>query len=149
MTGAGLDVFDRTVQKSNRWLKALQEELRWEDRHDTYLAFRSVMHALRDRLPEEEAADLASQLPMLLSGVYYHGWRPGAVPAKIRDRDEFLARIREEFEGTALNPDAERITRAVFRLLDERISEGEIEDVLRVLPGEIRGLWPEAERVDA
>lgn len=125
----------------------LQDELRWDERHETYLAFRAVVHARRDRLPAEEAADLASQLPMLLTGVYYHGWRPGAVPVKIRDREEFLDRVRQGFDGTDLHPDAERITRAVFRLLEDRISQGEIEDVIQILPAEIRGLWPGAEAV--
>lgn len=35
----------------------------------------------------------------------------------------------------------EKITRAVFKLLTRRITEGEIEDVKQVLPTELRGLW--------
>lgn len=38
--------------------------------------------------------------------------------------------------------DPEEIVRAVFTLLVQRISYGEIEDVKHVLPDDIRDLWP-------
>ncbi|MCU1273119.1 MAG: hypothetical protein JWO48_550, partial [Bryobacterales bacterium] len=38
--------------------------------------------------------------------------------------------------------DPEEVARAVFRLLANRVTEGEIEDVEHVLPAEIRNLWP-------
>ncbi|GBD42315.1 hypothetical protein HRbin39_01705 [bacterium HR39] len=39
--------------------------------------------------------------------------------------------------------DPEQIARAVFELLNEKITRGEIEDVRRSLPKHIRELWPE------
>jgi uncharacterized protein (DUF2267 family) len=33
MTATGLDVFDRTIQKTNLWLQAIQEELGLESKH--------------------------------------------------------------------------------------------------------------------
>ena len=39
------------------------------DRHEAYLALRATLHALRDRLTIEETAQLAAQLPMLISVV--------------------------------------------------------------------------------
>jgi uncharacterized protein (DUF2267 family) len=38
--------------------------------------------------------------------------------------------------------DVERITRAVFKLLAHRVSEGEIEHIKEVLPEELVSLWP-------
>jgi uncharacterized protein (DUF2267 family) len=38
--------------------------------------------------------------------------------------------------------DPEDVARAVFTLLVQRISDGEIEDVKQVLPVDIRDLWP-------
>jgi len=38
--------------------------------------------------------------------------------------------------------DPERVARAVFAVLAKRVSEGEIQDVKHVLPGDIRHLWP-------
>ncbi len=142
MSFTGLDVFDRTIQLTNIWLKELMEKLGTDDRHRAYLALRSVLHALRDRLTVEEAADLAAQLPMLIRGIYYEGYHPADKPLKERHREEFLAHIREQFRKDP-EVDAEAIVRAVFALLDEKITRGEIEDVRHSLPRHIRELWPE------
>ncbi len=142
MSFTGLDVFDRTIQLTNIWLKELMEKLGTDDRHRAYLALRSVLHALRDRLTVEEAADLAAQLPMLIRGIYYEGYHPADKPLKERHREEFLAHIREQFRKDP-EVDAEAIVRAVFALLDEKITRGEIEDVRHALPRHIRELWPE------
>jgi uncharacterized protein (DUF2267 family) len=37
----------------------------------------------------------------------------------------------------------EDATRAVFAVLEEHISAGEIERIRRMLPGQLRSLWPE------
>ncbi len=71
----GLAVFDTTVQETNLWLKGIMEGLHTDDRHLAYLALRATLHALRDRLGPENAVHLAAQLPMLVRGLYYEGWR--------------------------------------------------------------------------
>jgi uncharacterized protein (DUF2267 family) len=141
VSATGLEVFDTTVQKTNSWLKDVMVELGWEDRQRAYLATRSTLHALRDRLTVEEVAQLAAQLPMLMRGFYYEGWNPARTPVRERSRREFLARIEEEF-SRAGPIDAEQVAHAVFAVLAARISEGEIRDVEQVLPQEIRDLWP-------
>jgi uncharacterized protein (DUF2267 family) len=141
MTTTGLEAFDTTVQKTNVWLKELMHEMNWPDKHKAYHALRVTLHALRDRLSVEEAAQLAAQLPMLLRGLYYEGWDPSGKPVKERHRDQFLDRIREGYAGDD-TVDPARIARAVFSLLSRRVTSGEIEDVKHVLPSEIRELWP-------
>ncbi|MCU1337192.1 MAG: hypothetical protein JWO19_2773 [Bryobacterales bacterium] len=140
MSTTGLEVFDRTIHRTNIWLKDLMQMLDFEDRHEAYHALRAVLHSLRDRLTVEEAAHFAAQLPMLIRGFYYEGWDPTGKPLKERHRDEFLMRIDEELRPYEIN--AEAAARAVFLLLANRISEGEIEDIEHVLPREIRDLWP-------
>jgi uncharacterized protein (DUF2267 family) len=104
-------------------------------------ALRSTLHALRDRLTVEEVAQLGAQLPMLIRGFYYEGWDSTRKPLKLRDREEFLSIVDEEFRTRdTLNP--ELIARAVFRVLANRVAAGEIEDVKHVLPEEIRDLGP-------
>jgi uncharacterized protein (DUF2267 family) len=140
MSATGLEVFDRTIHKTNIWLKDLMEILGSADRQEAYAALRATLHALRDRLTIEETAQLAAQLPMLIRGFYYEGWDPTGKPLKERHRDEFLARIQRELERYEIDP--ERVARAVFQVVANRITEGEIEDVEHVLPREIRDLWP-------
>jgi len=143
MTTTGLDVFDTTLQKTHTWLKAIMERLGTQDRHRAYMALRAVLHALRDRLPVTEAAQLGAQLPMLIRGLYYEGWDPAATPRKERHKEEFLAHVARELRtpaGPAVDPEA--AVRAVFGVLAERVSAGEIADVKGILPAELRALWP-------
>ena len=141
MTMTGVDVFDRTIHKTNNWLNELMEVLSWHDRHKAYLALRVTLHTLRDRLTVEEVAQLGAQLPMLIRGFYYEGWDPTGKPLKERHKEEFLARIEEQFSGDD-QADAKQVARAVFSVLSDRVTEGEIEDVKHVLPAELRELWP-------
>ena len=136
-----METFDTTIQKTNIWLKDLMEEEGWEDIHKSYLAMRAALHALRDRLAPEEATQLASELPMLVRGFYYEGWSPANKPKKLHTKQEFLDYLSQELpEDPELDP--ERVARGVFSILSKRVSKGEIQDIKRTLPQEIRDLWP-------
>ncbi len=58
MSTSGVAALDQAVQDTNVWLKAVAEQLHFEDRHHAYIALRAVLHALRDRLPPEVAVHL-------------------------------------------------------------------------------------------
>ena len=138
----GLEVFDTTLPKTHAWLKRIMEELGTEDRHRAYTALRAVSHALRDRLPVEEVAQLGAQLPLLVRGIYYEGWDPTGKPLKERHKEDFLAHVAREARtptGPALEPEA--AVRAVFKVLKEKVSEGELKDIQLLLPKGIREFW--------
>lgn len=141
MTSNSIETFSKTLEKTHEWLRDLMMDLAWQDEHKAYLALRSVLHALRDRLTVEETAQLAAQLPMLVRGLYYEGWNPTGKPVKERHQEQFLTHIREHFKNDErIVP--EQMVRAVFRLLSKHISGGEIKDVKHTLPAEIRVFWP-------
>jgi uncharacterized protein (DUF2267 family) len=141
MSNTGLEVFDSTLQKTHILLDHIMQEMGWEnERQRAYLALRSVLHALRDRLTMEEALDLGAQLPMLVRGFYYEGWKPADTPRKERHKEEFLAHVKHDFRNDE-HMDAEQIVRAVFRALARHISAGEIKDIQLILPAELRALW--------
>ncbi len=142
MSTMGLEVFDKTVHQTNDWLKDLAFEMGWEDRHRAYLAMRACLHTLRDRLTADEAVHLGAQLPMLIRGFYYEGWKPSEVPKKIRDKDAFVSEVAAAF-GDMGPDDPEDLVRALFKQLQFRISEGEIEDIKQELPKQIEALWPQ------
>ena len=60
MSTTGLEVFDKTVQTTNAWLKEIME-VTGPDRHRAYRVLAAVLHALRDRLTVDEAAQLGAQ----------------------------------------------------------------------------------------
>jgi uncharacterized protein (DUF2267 family) len=141
MNGTGLEVFDTTVQKTRAWLHDVMDELDWEDQpQKAYLALRTVLHALRDRLTIEEAVQLGAQLPMLIRGFYYEGWKLTGKPVKERHKEEFLDHVKKAFRDD-MTVDPERVTRAVFKVLAKRTSKGEIEDVKHLLPTALQKLW--------
>ncbi len=143
MSATGLDVFDTTVQKTNLWLKDLMGLLGWSDKHRAYEALRVTLHALRDRLTVEEVAQFSAQLPMLIRGFFFEGWDPTGKPLRIRQKEQFLEYIALQFPAdVAIDP--EQVARAVFLLLAIRISQGEIEDVVSIVPSDLRDLWPTA-----
>ncbi len=141
MAFTGFAVFDRAVHAANTWLKDLQDTLGWEDRRHAYAAFRAVLHALRDRLPNQEAVHLGEQLPMILAGAYYSGWRSATTPLRLRDREAFLERIAEELHVSVPGADVEHAARSVFDVLARHVSAGELQDVVALLPREMRDLW--------
>lgn len=141
MSQTSLTPFESTLQTTNIWLNDIQERLGWGwDHHRAYHALRAVLHALRDRLPVDQVAALAAQLPMLVRGFYYEGWHPHGKPVKERHKEDFLAHIEAVFRDDA-HADPERVVQAVFQVLSKHVTSGEIENVKQSLPAEIRSMW--------
>lgn len=139
----GFEVFDSTIQRTNSWLKDLMQELNWTDHRRTYLAFRCALHALRDHLSVKDAAFLGEQLPMLIRGVYFEHWNPEGKPEPMNSRQDFLSTLALYLSRDGENSSgAEAVMRAVFRLLERKASEGEIEAVQHLLPKVLDDLWP-------
>lgn len=142
MSAQGLEGLEHTVQLTHTWINDLDRRLEWNDRARSYRVLKAVLHALRDSLKVSEAADLGAQLPGLLRGAYYEGWRPATTPAKTRSLEEFIDRVNAEFSRDPLVEPARAIM-AVFQLLTTKITEGEIDDVRRCLPQHVNNIWPE------
>ena len=137
----GLDVFDKTVQESNLWLKDITDRLGTNDRHHAYAILRAVLHTLRDRIGAESAAHLGAQLPMLLRGVFYEGWDPTGKPTKERHAMAFLAHIAREMPR-ADTIEVEQGVHAVFDVLSKHIDLGEAVKIAAMFPLELRQFWP-------
>lgn len=83
-------IIDRSVEKAHVWINEVAEQLGSDDHRLAYRVLRAYLHALRDRLPVNEAAQLAAQLPELIRGIYYEGWKPATTPVHYRDLADFL-----------------------------------------------------------
>jgi uncharacterized protein (DUF2267 family) len=140
MSATGLEVFDRTLQATNIWLDEVMRQAGWSDRQKAYRALRVVLHALRDRLPVDEAAHLSAQLPMLVRGIFFEGWHPAGTPVPVRSKDEFLSSLASAFSMDE-EADPERLAEIVFRVLARHVGDGESNKIKSVLPKDIRELW--------
>ena len=122
------------------WIDDLMRRLGWHDRQRVYLALLATLHALRDCLGRDEAVYLGAQLPALLRGLYYEGWRPSA-RATGRTRSAFLERIHD---GVHRDPaiDPEQVARAVMAQLSARLPAAELEDAKAATPKALHNLWP-------
>jgi uncharacterized protein (DUF2267 family) len=142
MSNVILEVFDSSLQKTQLWLNDLMSELNWENKpQNACLALRTALHALRDRLTVEEAVHLGAQLPILIRGLYYEGWKLTGKPVKERHKSEFLDHIAAAFRDDD-TVDPERVMRAVLKVLSRHISKGEAENVKHLLPKSLQELWP-------
>lgn len=141
MSATGLEVFDRTLQLTNIWLGDIMTELAWQDRQKAYKALRTVLQTLRDRLPVNEAAHLAAQLPLLIRGIYYEGWSPSKTPVNERTQAEFLSHVSAAFSND-LEADPRLITTAVFEVLTRHVDPAEAAKIQNVLPAPLRDFWP-------
>lgn len=139
MTATNVPTLDHTIQETNVWLKAVEEELQLDDRQQAYAALRAVLHGLRDRVPPEVAIKLGAQLPILVRGVYYENWHAAGTPTRERHAQEFAHHV-----GAELSPqfavDPLSVIRGVFEVLWEKLDPGEFGKVMNHLPTSLRAM---------
>lgn len=134
-------LFQETLDKTAYMIGEVMKEGGWSDPRHAYLALKVTLHALRDRLPVDEAAQLGAQLPLLVKGMYYEEWDPSDKPLKERHLVDFLAHVKKALRYDP-EMEAERVVRAVFAVLTKHVTSGEVKDVMLSLPGDLRDLWP-------
>lgn len=142
MSALGLKIIDESVQQANIWFNEVDYRAGWANKQRSYRLLRAVLHALRDHLSPDEAAQLSAQLPVLIRGIYYEGYDPSKTPVTERSLEGFLARVQKAFAPDPLE-DAQAAIGAVLDVLDARISGGEMDHVRATFTKEMRALFAE------
>ena len=140
------NVLETTIATSRVWLRQMMEKLELppEDAGRALHALRAGLHAIRDRLPASEVVHLGAQLPVLVRGIYYDGWRLAQDSTRMKSRADVLDHVRHE-----LGPDplpATAVLAAVIELVHEHVSPGEIDNVVATLPKALAAMWKEQAR---
>jgi uncharacterized protein (DUF2267 family) len=148
MPDSNVGALNHTLQLTQAWLKDLATRPPFGNEEQAYTGLRAVLHSLRDRLLVEEAVDLAAQLPTLVRGIYFEGWRPALAPNNEQTEQEFYDSVAESLRGARHSLDPAYCTRAVFDFLETRIDAGQLRHVLGQLPAPIKALWPHAARFE-
>jgi uncharacterized protein (DUF2267 family) len=138
--------FDQAVHEGNLWLHKVDERLHFQegDRH-AYSALRATLHALRDRLTPQAAVQLSAQLPMVLRGLFFEGWKMGHTPSDEDTVDEFCGHIERELPPK-FPMDGKTVAAGVFEVLRSQLDAGEIAKVIDQLPRPLKALWPSVAR---
>lgn len=132
--------FQKQCKETLTWVQHVAERTAYPERKDwAFNALRSVLHAIRDRTTIEEAFHLAAQLPVLLRGYYFEGYRPSAKKIKM-NAGQFFIRIRKDL-GPSNELSPEEAFSSVLKVLYEHVSIGEMEDVKRSMPNDIVNVW--------
>lgn len=139
MANTNVSHLNDSMQKTNEWLKMVAERLGTDDYEKAYQALRAVLHVLRDRLTIEEGADLAAQMPLILKGVFYDSFRPANLPVKIKTKEDFFSKVEANSRGFG-DLDGALATMAVFEVIEEKISDGELADIQGNLPLNLKDL---------
>lgn len=120
---------DRSVDKTNIWLRDIGEQFGVDDRERALRALRATLHAVRDRLTIEEGAHFSAQLPLIVRGLFYEGWVPARTPISADTLEDFIADIQEMLPGEGATVPPTEAYRAVFAVLKQHMGPGVLDHV--------------------
>jgi len=138
MSEQGLETIESSTQKTQQWIAGIAEAACLE-KGDAYKALRAVLQTMRDRLPLDDAAHFAAQLPMFLRGLFYEGWQPSRVPVKM-SREEFLTAVQEKVVTNRFI-DPLQVTQKVFAVIMSHVGLSEMGKIRNCFPKEMDELW--------
>jgi uncharacterized protein (DUF2267 family) len=134
------------MHNKGEFIHRLQADVGLLDRDEAEKILSSVLTTLRGRLTPGEAAHVEAQLPEDLKPVWRGNVLQDAAHKLIgSDKlnfDQFMDKIAQETGLTRQR--AEDLTKAVFHLLKETITEGEGRDLMAQLPKRLQVAWLDA-----
>jgi uncharacterized protein (DUF2267 family) len=136
--------FEHHAQKGQEFLNKLALRLGDESNKDKAMRIlRRVFHILRQRLTPEESMQMIAQLPMALKGLYVDGWKLHHRKSKMKTIEQFAMEVviadREAAWGDFYGEEEVFVAiRAVLETLADYVSPGEIEDMISVMPADLK-----------
>jgi len=139
--------FEKYASKGNQIVNEIAKELGFPE--NKALAGRLLsasLHVLRDRLTMAGSIQFLAQLPMMLKAVYVEGWSYHEKPNRIKHVGEFVREVIHEdkpagHHDISTAKDGENAVKAVFKVLKRHMSEGQMEDIAKSLPPDLRELF--------
>lgn len=138
--------FNKHAQKGNEFLNELTLLLGDKAKKtDSGKILKAVLKTIREYLSLEENFHVLAQLPMALKAVYIEGWIPNHKTEKRRKKIEFIEQYLKYKDKSYLTKVSDMEVAAqeiniVFFALKKYISPGEFEDILSVLPAQVKKL---------
>jgi uncharacterized protein (DUF2267 family) len=135
----GRQVLDPTIALAADWIDEIAR--RTDCPADiAFAVLRAGLHALRDRLPEDEACAVAQDLPALIRGVWFEGWAPRA-PVRDPTLGEWLVTLEGHLlAGNADAVPARKAAPAVFAVLKGHLGHDRTRRLAEELPRDMAGV---------
>jgi uncharacterized protein (DUF2267 family) len=133
--------FEQFAAEGNHFIREVAQEL-GVSRNSAARITKAVLHAVRDKLPPDDAVEFAQGLPMALKSVYFDQYDISGTPVKIRRPHDFLDYIfyKDEFGANVDFPHANSVREAlkgVFRVLADHMDGGQIRQIKKIIGKEI------------
>jgi uncharacterized protein (DUF2267 family) len=141
MSTTGLEAFDKTLHLTHIWLDEIIARI-GPDKQVAWRVLGAVLHVLRDRLQPDLSAHLASQLPLLVRGLYYDQYQPSRQPSLVDRAEDFTEHVAAILHDVR-RVDPEEAAKVVFAVLSRHLSAGLLDNVRHALPRSIAALWPQ------
>ncbi len=136
----GLDVFDASIQKTNRFFSNVEKLLGWNEqrRNQTYKILRVILHGFRDRMTTEAVVNFSAQLPLILKGVYFESYNAANKPEKY-EKNTFLSNVQKEilYDVDYSMPE---LVRAIVMTFTDNFSDESVNVLEKSLPNEYHDL---------
>lgn len=134
--------FNKYAAKGNEVLNLISEDLHIPQKK-AWRILRAVLHAIRNHLSVQGSLQVIAQLPVALKGIYVDQWNSAQRVPRIRHVSQFLDEVRKCDAGVAgydfgNDERAEIVVKGVFGTLSNYLSEGEFEDIIAVMPAELK-----------
>lgn len=135
-------ILDKYAIKGNEFLSLLKYELNSTD-DKALRILKCVLHNIRDHISWRNSLQLISQLPMMIKAVYVDQWNYTEHPTHMHHLydlfDDIRAHDRDLAEYDLGDYNAvSAAAKAVFRTMNYYLPEGAMEDVIAVMPEEIK-----------
>jgi len=142
--------FNKYVHEGEQFVReiALETNAPWDSIRAVRI-LRAVFHVLRKRLPPATSLQLIAQFPMLIKAMYVDGWKISGHAPSLRRIHDFIAAVRAEagqnqIRDFTTDDEIKQGIIAVFDVIKAHVSEGEIADVVAILPTELKPLMAHA-----
>lgn len=136
---AAFTIFDKSISKAYEWVEYVMEDLGWKSEVNAYLALRATLHSIRDTMSADAAFVLGTRLPLVIRGIFFESYEPGGKPLPL-DKELFLSRVHSYLNYDD-SVDPEQVSKAVFGLIQAKLSGGEY--VKDLIPQSIAEMWPQ------
>jgi len=140
------NIFEEHQNDARKFVKEVAIELQKpEDLQGAIRKMTAVFHTIRDMITVQESLHLISQLPLYVKGLYVSDWHLGE-KKKIKDKNEFVNQLVSQNARTGVadfgtDEIAIENVKAVVRVLQTHISQGQIDDLAAQFPKELKTIW--------